>query len=174
MVGLLLVVVFLFAWLAFLELPSQATDRIIDYATRVRNYIVQYTRSLSNTAPDDCEPRRPAVHAVWNTNAELSPNELLDAIVKGAAWSTSGGQASLSYMLAPFSALLVRLSRDSDKTADKMLKATRNLFWLTWALLILTFLLLLEEVAKDYLNNHQTQQANQNGMRNIGDGGVHP
>ena len=85
----------------------------------------------------------------------------------------------MSYMLAPFAALLVKLSRDADATATKTLTVTNRLYWLTWALLALTFFLFAKEAMQfyedDYLPYHQSEKANQNtAIKNhpAGNGGI--
>jgi hypothetical protein len=102
---------------------------------------------------------------LWNTNPDLSTNEILNNIKQGALRSTGGGP-SISYMLAPFSALLVKLSKDADHVAEKNLTIANRLYWLTWMLLILTFLLFAKEAVdfykNDYLPYRQTGQPNQN------------
>lgn len=96
------------------------------------------------------EPERStAADGLWNTNPDLHANEILDNIKIGATKSTAGGP-SISYMLAPFAALLVKLSRDADVTASKTLRVTNRLYWLTWALLLLTAALLAKEGLEVY------------------------
>ena len=60
----------------------------------------------------------------------------------------------MSYMLAPFAALLVKLSRDADATGTKTLTVTNRLYWLTWALLALAFFLLAKEAVQFYEDDY--------------------
>jgi len=48
--------------------------------------------------------------------------------------------------LAPFAKLLVRLSKDAKIATDKLQKTTDRLFWISVAILLLTFFLLVKEV----------------------------
>ena len=112
------------------------------------------------------EPERSTnADQLWNTNPDLHTNEILNNIKAGATRATGGGP-SMSYMLAPFAALLVKLSRDADATASKTLEVTNRLYWLTWALLVLTALLLgkeaLEFYEKHYFGAEQSAQTKEN------------
>src|SRR5882757_5125569 len=89
--------------------------------------------------------------SLWNTNPNLTTNEILNNIKAGAV--RGANDANMTFMIAPFSALLVKLSTDAEKTAEKTLKATNRLYWLTWALLVVTVLLLAKE-AVDLYDNH--------------------
>jgi hypothetical protein len=72
---------------------------------------------------------------MYEIDPSKSTDELLQQIRTGAQASN---RANPNLPLPPFAALLVRLSRDADTTAEKNLKIQRNLIWLTIAILLLT------------------------------------
>jgi hypothetical protein len=89
--------------------------------------------------------RSTASDGMWNTDPELPLNEILNNIKSGTVKSTAGGP-SISYMLAPFSALLVRLSRDAEVAGHRIEVLTWRLYVLTIALLVLTSFLVFKEI----------------------------
>ena len=89
------------------------------------------------------EPERStAADGLWNTNPDLPLNEILNNIKAGASKGTVGGP-SLTYMMAPFAALLVRLSRDAEATAASVNQKTQSLISLTRWLVAMTIILIL-------------------------------
>jgi hypothetical protein len=84
------------------------------------------------------EPERStAADGLWNTNPDLHLNEILNNIKAGANRSTGGGP-SLSYMMAPFAALLVRLSRDAEERSNAAEVTAQAVNKKTWQLIVLT------------------------------------
>ncbi len=71
----------------------------------------------------------------FDTNPDRSTDELLEAVSVGL--KAGGQRTTLLFMMAPFAALLVRLSRDSEKTAQQVVRLTKWLISLTIALLLL-------------------------------------
>jgi hypothetical protein len=74
--------------------------------------------------------------------------KLLEEIEAGAEAGARSPSRTTTFAIAPFAALLVRLSRDADKTANKVVRLTWGLFWLTLALLIFTGYLAWKEATK--------------------------
>src|SRR5215467_957143 len=69
---------------------------------------------------------------MFNTDPNRSVEEILADIQQGAVSTASQSQLNLvGSVLAPFSALLVRLGRDAEKTARKLLISTYILLLVT-------------------------------------------
>lgn len=100
----------------------------------------------------------------------IDPNRPIEEIlgdIKKASVQTMSAQRGdfVGAILSPFAALLVRLSRDAKKSADKLEILTARLYRLTIFLLILTALLFVREIAKDALEiyknvNFKSQSSN--------------
>ena len=106
--------------------------------------------------------RSSASDNLWNTNPDLSTNDILNNIKQWAVQSTAGGP-SLSYMIAPFSALLVKLSRDADATARSVNNKTQQLIVLTRWLIGLTIVLVLLTFPLVWAEMRKLIKADQNG-----------
>ena len=76
-------------------------------------------------APFDVEPDRPI-------------EEILSQIKAGAIEGAQSQSRTSAYAIGPFSALLVRLSRDAERTARTVRRLTRAIVVLTVMLLMLT------------------------------------
>jgi len=86
---------------------------------------------------------------MFNTDPNRSVEEILADIQQGAVSTASQSQLNLvGSVLAPFSALLVRLGRDAEKTARKLLISTYILLLVTVILLLVTVVLVGIEVFK--------------------------
>jgi hypothetical protein len=96
---------------------------------------------------------------MYNVDPDRSIDEILSDIKVGALKSFHGPMqpSNPGALLAPFAALLVRLSRDADAAAKKMERLTKWLTWLTVAILILTALLFAKEVFDIYEKHQQGQ-----------------
>lgn len=73
---------------------------------------------------------------------------LLAEIEAGALAGAQSSSRTSVYAMGPFSALLVRLAREADATANKVVRLTRQLFWLTVALVFVTAYLAWREFEK--------------------------
>jgi hypothetical protein len=78
-----------------------------------------------------------------DTNPERPVEEILDQVRAGAALNLVPRQVALGTVVAPFSALLVRLSRDAERTASLVNKKTQQLIVLTRWLIALTVVIIL-------------------------------
>lgn len=81
----------------------------------------------------------------FNADPNRPIDELLRDIAAGAERGASAGHGTSAHALAPFSALLVRLASDAEKTAGRIVTLTKILAWLTVGLFILTGALLWHE-----------------------------
>jgi hypothetical protein len=80
-------------------------------------------------------------YVAWNTDPNRPVNEILDDIKVAAIQSQQGTflqPERISYVLAPFAALLARLAEDDAATARNLLRATYVLLGVTVALVVLT------------------------------------
>lgn len=75
---------------------------------------------------------------VFNTDPDWSTEKILDEIKSKASWA----EKNVGYVLQPFSALLVRLSREAEKTAASVNEKTQRLIVLTRILVIMTGILI--------------------------------
>jgi hypothetical protein len=99
--------------------------------------------------------------SVFNTDPNRTVDEILADIQRGAVSAASSGNINLvGHVLAPFAALLVKLSRDSSAATARVQRLTRNLFATVIALLIVTFVLFAREVNNLYEKNYRNQAAN--------------
>ncbi len=79
---------------------------------------------------------------MFNTDPNRTVDEILADIQRGAVSAASSGNINLvGHVLAPFAALLVKLSRDSPEATARIEHLSRNLFATVIALLIVTFVL---------------------------------
>lgn len=83
----------------------------------------------------------------FDTDPNRSTDELLLAIKAGLVQGYNAQNPNLG--LAPFAALLVKLSREADKTARMVVWLTWGLFALTFALLALTAVMTYEDATKN-------------------------
>jgi len=88
---------------------------------------------------------------VFNADPDWPTEKILDEIKSKASWA----EKNVGYVLQPFSALLVRLSRDAEVTAaavnkktQQLIVLTRWLIGLTVVIIFLTAPLVLIEVSK--------------------------
>lgn len=75
------------------------------------------------------------------SDPEKSVEELLRAITEGAEAGLSDSIRNPNRALPPFAALLVKLAKVAEKTANRIV-------WLTVGLLVITAVLLLKEIIK--------------------------
>jgi hypothetical protein len=80
--------------------------------------------------------------SLFNTDPDRSVNELLDDIKNNAVKSYSQ-EARLGLVLAPFSALLVKLSKNAEATAASVNAKTHQLIILTRWLIGLTIVIII-------------------------------
>jgi uncharacterized membrane protein len=89
----------------------------------------------------------------FSVDTNRSTEQLLQAIKDAAFYANQA--YGIAPMLAPFSALLVNLSNDAAETANKVVRLTKWLLWLTAILLAVTVTLLGYEIFKDEYHPHQ-------------------
>lgn len=101
---------------------------------------------------------------------------LLAEIEAGALAGAQSQSRTSVYALGPFSALLVKLAREADATANKVVRLTRQLLWLTIALLIFTAYLAWHEFdgRQDAHNESGGGQSQQSQANPIGVGHAAP
>ena len=80
--------------------------------------------------------------SMWNTDPNRPVGEILDDIKAGAVRSFSPNESNISFVLAPLSALLVRLSKDAEATAVSVNARTHQLIILTRWLIVLTVVII--------------------------------
>ena len=81
---------------------------------------------------------------MYENDPELSTKELLDKILSSCMMHTSGSHLSnVALALPTFSALLVRLSDEAGKTADKNMTIQRGMIVLTGIILLISITQLL-------------------------------
>jgi hypothetical protein len=98
---------------------------------------------------------------MFNTDPERTIEEILADIQRGAISTASSGNINLvGHVLAPFAALLVKLSRDSADVMARVERLTRNLFATIIALLIVTLVLFAKEANDLYEKNYPKQAVN--------------
>jgi hypothetical protein len=105
----------------------------------------QWSQPQKSEQTKSVTERSTAGDGLWNTNPDLPVSEILNNIKTGAVKSTAGGP-SLSYMLAPFSALLVNLANKADESSRRLEELTQRLYVVTIALLVVTIVLLVVTV----------------------------
>jgi len=83
------------------------------------------------------------VNSLYENNPNKSTHELLEQIRSSCMQNTSGSNINnVALALPAFSALLVKLSNEASKTADRNIKMQQVITWLTVALFLLTCALL--------------------------------
>ena len=98
---------------------------------------------------------------MFNTDLNQTVDEILADIQRGAVSAASSGNINLvGHVLAPFAALLVKLSRESTDATARIERLTRNLFATVIALLIVTFVLFAKEANDLYEKNYRDQAVN--------------
>ena len=98
---------------------------------------------------------------MFNADPNRTVDEILADIQRGAVSAASSGNINLvGHVLAPFAALLVKLSRDSADATARIERLTRNLFATVVALLIVTFALFAKEASDLYEKNYRDQAVN--------------
>lgn len=98
---------------------------------------------------------------MFNADPNRTVDEILADIQRGAVNAASSGNINfVGHVLAPFAALLVKLSRDSADATARIERLTRNLFATVVALLIVTFVLFAKEANDLYEKNYRNQAAN--------------
>lgn len=98
---------------------------------------------------------------MFNADPNRTVDEILADIQRGAVSAASSGNINfVGHVLAPFAALLVKLSRDSADATARIERLTRNLFATVVALLIVTFVLFAKEANDLYEKNYRNQAAN--------------
>jgi hypothetical protein len=99
--------------------------------------------------------------SMFNTDPNRTVDEILADIQRGAVSAASSGNINLvGHVLAPFAALLVKLSRDSTDATARIERLARNLFATVVALLIVTLVLFAKEANDLYEKNYRNQAAN--------------
>jgi hypothetical protein len=98
--------------------------------------------------------RSSAADNLWNTNPDLHLNEILNNIKTGASRGTVSGP-SITYMMAPFAALLVRLSRDAEATAASVNQKTQSLIVMTRVLVVMTGILIVLTIPLAVIELHK-------------------
>jgi hypothetical protein len=108
---------------------------------------------------------------MFNADPNRTVDEILADIQRGAVSAASSGNINfVGHVLAPFAALLVKLSRDSADATARIERLTRNLFATIIALLIVTLILFAKEANELYEKNYPKQAASVSGqiMRHLG------
>jgi hypothetical protein len=84
----------------------------------------------------------------YNVDPNRTLEQILADIRQGAiqATSTSSNVNLIGAILAPFAALLVKLSSDAALASERLERLTRRLFWATIVLLVATVVLAVKEV----------------------------
>jgi type II secretory pathway component PulL len=95
-----------------------------------------------------------------------SVESLLAEIKKGAMEGSGNGKSRLVLAITPFATLLIKLSRDADRTARTVRRLTWAIFGLTFILVVLTvvltgftWVLLTQEAAQKAEYAHAQQEA---------------
>ena len=110
---------------------------------------------------------------MFNTDPERTIEEILADIQRGAISAASSGNINLvGHVLAPFAALLVKLSRDSADVMARLERLTRNLFATIIALLIVTLVLFAKEANDLYEKNYPKQAASELLMKRLGSNSI--
>lgn len=104
---------------------------------------------------------------MFDTNPNRTTDELLNDIEIGLKQGFNS--KNLGAAMAPFAALLVKLSRDAERSSQKIVKLTWGLIALTVGLLAFTAFLAWEDAHKtneghDQKPYSQTQQSQPNGI----------
>jgi hypothetical protein len=88
---------------------------------------------------------------MYNTDPNRPVEDILSDIKAGAVQSFQSpmGNSNPGALWAPLAALMVKLSREAEASAERMERLTRRLYVLTVLILVLTLLLLIREIAKD-------------------------
>jgi len=108
---------------------------------------------------------------MFNADPNRTVDEILADIQRGAVSAASSGNINfVGHVLAPFAALLVKLSRDSADATARIERLTRNLFATIVALLIVTLVLFAKEANDLYEKNYPKQAASVSGpiMKHLG------
>jgi hypothetical protein len=108
---------------------------------------------------------------MFNTDPNRTIDDILTDIQRGAANAASNGNVYLvGHVVAPFAALVVKLSCDYAAATARLERLTRNLFATIIALLIVTLVLFAKEVNDVYEKNYPKQAASVNGqiMKHLG------
>jgi hypothetical protein len=79
---------------------------------------------------------------MMNTDPDRPVNDILDEISK-ACFANARTELKMGLMIAPFSALLVKLSKDAETTAASVNSKTQTLIKLTRVLIVLTIALII-------------------------------
>jgi hypothetical protein len=105
---------------------------------------------------------------MFNTDPNRTIDDILTDIQRGAVSAASNG--SVGHVLAPFAALMVKLSRRSAADTARIERLTRNLFATIIALLIVTLVLFAKEANDLYEKNYPKQAASVSGqiMKHLG------
>ena len=110
---------------------------------------------------------------MFNTDPERTIEEILADIQRGAISAASSGNINLvGHVLAPFAALLVKLSRDSADVMARVERLTRNLFATIIALLIVPLVLFAKEANDLYEKNYPKQAASELLMKRLGSNSI--
>jgi|GraSoiStandDraft_30_1057271.scaffolds.fasta_scaffold908856_1 hypothetical protein len=108
---------------------------------------------------------------MFNTDPNRTVDDILTDIQRGAVSAASSGNVNLvGHVVAPFAALVVKLSRDYAAATARIERLTRNLFATIIALLIVTLILFAKEANELYEKNYPKQAASVSGqiMRHLG------
>jgi hypothetical protein len=106
--------------------------------------------------------------SAFNTDPDRSVSEILDDIRTNAAGSTSQNN-KLGFVLAPFSALLVKLSKDAEATAASVNAKTHQLIILARWLIVLTVVLIILTIPWMFLADLAKQLGLVDLARQLGD-----
>ena len=108
---------------------------------------------------------------MFNTDPNRTVDDILTDIQRGAVSAASSGNVNLvGHVVAPFAALVVKLSRDYAAATARIERLTRNLFATIIALLIVTLILFAKEANELYEKNYPKQAASVSGqiMKHLG------
>jgi len=93
-----------------------------------------------------------------------SPDDSLETILEKIADGAHEGvdHGDVSFAIQPFAALLIRLSRDADKTAKTVLRLRWGLYFLTVVIALLTLVLVVKEFPEIYEKSNLRSQTTDN------------
>lgn len=112
-------------------------------------------------------PKEDEAAAKWATNSLERPAEdlLKDIYHQYNIAHSKNDPTQINRTLAYFSALLIKFSRQAEESTEKTIKLTKQLYYLTWLIAILTAILLLvtffEFPKKTIFGNQKTNQTEQ-------------
>jgi hypothetical protein len=100
------------------------------------------------------DPKISVAGFMFDNNPDRTIEEILAEIKRNSIASLVGNNG-IGSVLTPFSALLVHLSRDSERIATAVNKKTQALIYLTWVLIFMTVILILLTIPIVVIETHK-------------------